>query len=568
MELSKQEDTLPDPEVELSKQEDTLPDSEVELSKQEDTLPDPEVELSQQEERPRKRMGKQKVETKQVEDLKQYSVNYTHPQRLIEKARLPFGEKTTELEQDNIRESVQRKMDVEMHGGRDRELHERYEADREALERQLEEKHREEVQQLRLQLEQQMREREEEEKSRMEQWTKEREMLEKCNNKMKGRQEKWREREEELHNRIRELEEECRRKAEVMRQTMESKERMLNKKHQTEMNDLRKEQKDAWNKREEELKKQLRREMKNPISPNSRAVSPPPQAESGLRLVLLGESWASNSSAGYAILGRSCTVKRKSLRMKGRVCGRQVTLVESLGWKLHSEQRYVQQEVQRAVSLCRPAPHAFILVIPLYFAITESYCRALQESLECLSERVWGKTIVLFTFGDWQLGDTPIEQHIERQGRALQEIMEKCGNRLHVFRDENNITQVKELLEKVEDIAAGNSSNCDEDSMDLSGNSQEWDDGEQKAQRQMEKLRERQLREEQNCARRWQGRILRYEQSVRAHEDRRRNIQTLMGNKKAHELVRELEGELLIEDQGQERAGGEGARGYPKICSS
>uniref|UniRef100_A0A4W5KW89 AIG1-type G domain-containing protein n=1 Tax=Hucho hucho TaxID=62062 RepID=A0A4W5KW89_9TELE len=138
---------------------------------------------------------------------------------------------------------------------------------------------------------------------------------------------------------------------------------------------------------------------------------------SELRIVLLGSSDA----------GKSSCVKRQ-----GEVTGRQVTVVDT------------------------PGPHTILLVIQVDKTFKEGEVSAVEEHLELLSETTWSHTIVLFTHGDC-LGDTTIEQHIERQVKALQWLVEKCGNRYHVLNTENrgDGTQITELLEKLDELVVG-----------------------------------------------------------------------------------------------------------------
>ncbi|XP_067108151.1 GTPase IMAP family member 9-like [Osmerus mordax] len=197
---------------------------------------------------------------------------------------------------------------------------------------------------------------------------------------------------------------------------------------------------------------------------------------SELRIVLLGGRDEGKSSSGKTILGREefdLRTTAQCVKRQGEVAGRQVTVVDTPGWwriyPVESTTELVKQEIVRSVSLCPPGPHTLLLVIKLDVSFTEEDRRSVEGHLQLLSERVWSHTIVLFTRGDC-LGDTTIEQHIETEGKALQWLVEKCGNRYHVLNNENrgDDTQVTELLDKTEEMVAANSGDVFYPEIDIS----------------------------------------------------------------------------------------------------
>uniref|UniRef100_A0A3B5MI75 AIG1-type G domain-containing protein n=1 Tax=Xiphophorus couchianus TaxID=32473 RepID=A0A3B5MI75_9TELE len=170
---------------------------------------------------------------------------------------------------------------------------------------------------------------------------------------------------------------------------------------------------------------------------------------SQLQIVLLGGRNCGKNFLGNLILGKEEFVTKErtsSSRRLGVVSGLWLTVVDTPGW-------WCDSSMVLSLSLCPPGPHVFLLAIRLDRAFTETYRRAAQEHLELISEWIWARTILLFTFGDW-LGDTTTEKLIESEGEPLRWLVEKCSNRYHVL---NNKTkgdgfQVRELIRKIEEV--------------------------------------------------------------------------------------------------------------------
>ncbi|CAM4734060.1 unnamed protein product [Leuciscus chuanchicus] len=215
----------------------------------------------------------------------------------------------------------------------------------------------------------------------------------------------------------------------------------------------------AEEERAEERMKRMKKQRENIRSQMSDA-----QHLSELRIVLMGNRKAGKSSSGNTILGREefdLKTSAQCVRRHGEVADRHITVIEAPGWRknytVEKSPERLKQEIVLSVSLCPPGPHAVLLIIRVDTRFKEEKRKALQDHLDLLSERVWSHTIVLFTRGD-SLSDTSIEQHIESEGQDLQRLLDKCGNRFHVLNNLNRSddTQIKELLEKIEETVAQN----------------------------------------------------------------------------------------------------------------
>lgn len=178
-----------------------------------------------------------------------------------------------------------------------------------------------------------------------------------------------------------------------------------------------------------------------------------------VRLVLLGWRWPGKSLTGNTILGREdFRLERAAefcVRREAEAAGRRVVVVDTPGWfSSQDTPPSYQQEIVKAASMCGPGPHAFLLVIPVGMFSDVDRARV-QEHMALFGERVWRHTLVVFTWAE-VLKEISIQRYVRREGRQLQWVLERCGNRFLVIN--NNIwgehPQLARLLEAVEKMVA------------------------------------------------------------------------------------------------------------------
>ncbi|XP_068192417.1 GTPase IMAP family member 8 [Antennarius striatus] len=186
-----------------------------------------------------------------------------------------------------------------------------------------------------------------------------------------------------------------------------------------------------------------------------------------IRIVLVGARGSGKTTTLNTILSRKKGDHQKTRTAQcqsviGAAFGRQLTVVDTPGWWMNyfSDETPVfdRREMVFGLSLCRPGPHVFLLVIRLDRAFTEVHRRAAEEHLALFGERVWSRVVVLFSFGDW-LGGVTLEQCIESEGAPLRWLVERCGNRYHLLnnRTQRDEFQVRELIGKIEETLADSS---------------------------------------------------------------------------------------------------------------